>query len=364
MIAVTSTSPSSIVIGPERSATITSFTSVDECTSTATTTTPIINDNLSNNLVILSHSKRKNQRVVYPSTCSSVASNNSQNKNSNYSSNNSNNDAAILKNRLRTINPTDYAMAAFKANTGYKYDDMAIEEMITKQCLARFIEKPTKEMLDAYKTEIVMAVRNNNVSKARQLFNDGIFDCNACNKFGESILHIACRRGHLEMVQFLIVDVGLKVEEIRDDYHRTPLHDAFWTSTASYDVVDFLLKQPHVVDLLLVKDVRGYTPLDYARSEHRGKWLHFLWKRKSILRPTTTTVTKSIVTSTLTKSTSTSTISSTDDEIDIRNKMGMMMKTQKNEDDYDEDEDKFGTYDDHDENEDDEKDDDDDDTTT
>lgn len=343
-MAVTTT-PSSSIIGPERSAAITSFTSVDKCTTTTTATayTPIINDNLSNDVVILSHSKGKNQRVVNPSTYSSVASSNCQNKNSN----NNNNDAANLKNMLRTIHPTDYTKAAFKANTGYKFDDIAIEEMITKQCLTRFIEKPTKEMLDAYQTEIVMAVRNNNVSKARQLYHDGIFNCNACNKFGESILHIACRRGHLEMVQFLIVNVGLKVEEIRDDYHRTPLHDAFWTSTASYDVVDFLLKQPYVVDLLLVKDVRGYTPLDYARSEHRGKWLHFLWKRKSILRPTT--VTKSIVTSTstLTKSISTSTISSTADEIDIRNKMGMMMKIKNN--DYDEDE--FDTNDDEDEEE-------------
>ena len=30
-----------------------------------------------------------------------------------------------------------------------------------------------------------------------------------------------------------------------------------------------------MVQLLLLKDVRGYTPLDYARSEDRGKWLRF-----------------------------------------------------------------------------------------
>ncbi|OEU06641.1 ankyrin [Fragilariopsis cylindrus CCMP1102] len=147
-----------------------------------------------------------------------------------------------------------------------------------------------------------MAVRTNNVRKARELYNNTnnnktgstgtgstfLHGCNACNRFGESILHIACRRGHLEMVKFLIDEVGLRIDTIRDDYHRTPLHDAFWTPVASYDVVDFLLQQPNVVQLLLLKDVRGYTPLDYARSEDRGKWLRFLWERKAILRPSPT----------------------------------------------------------------------------
>ena len=183
---------------------------------------------------------------------------------------------------LRTIHPTDYTKAAFKAN-GCK--DL---EAITTQCIQRFQSTPTPQQLEAYSTDILIAVRSNNVEKARQLYADGSYNgTNACNKFQESILHIACRRGSLPMVQFLINEVGLKVNEIRDDYHRTPLHDAFWTTSASPDVIDFLLQQSNVVELLLLKDVRGYTPLDYARSEHRSKWLHFLWQRKHILRSST-----------------------------------------------------------------------------
>jgi hypothetical protein len=207
---------------------------------------------------------------------------------------------------LQSIHPTDYAKAGFKAN-GYKDFDIIIQDSIK-----RFMIKPTQEMIDAYSTDIVTAVRTNNVDKARELYNkDGTtgsskfkYGCNACNRFGESILHIACRRGHMDMVKFLIEEVGLRIDTIRDDYHRTPLHDAFWTPIASYDVVDFLLRQPNVVQLLLLKDVRGYTPLDYARSEDRGKWLRFLWERKYILRPT------SLSTSCL-SSTSTSTCTST-----------------------------------------------------
>jgi len=184
-------------------------------------------------------------------------------------------------NLLRSINPTDYVRAGFKANG---FDDIAA---IVNDSESRFLP-PTASMLEAYNTEILDAVRSNNLERAKCLYRDGKFKhgCNACNRFGESILHIACRRGHLEMVRFLVEEVGLSCITIRDDYHRTPLHDAFWTSKASPDVVAFLLKQPYVTELLLCKDKRGFTPLDYSRGEDRGKWLRFLWERRSELRPT------------------------------------------------------------------------------
>jgi hypothetical protein len=45
----------------------------------------------------------------------------------------------------------------------------------------------------------------------------------ACNRFGESVLHMACRRGATPMVAFLMADCGLQVN-ISDDFGRTPLH--------------------------------------------------------------------------------------------------------------------------------------------
>jgi len=183
-------------------------------------------------------------------------------------------------NILKNIHPSDYARAAFKANG---FGDF---ESIVKDSEARFVP-PTAAMLAAYGTEILMAVRNNNLERAKELYAEGAFQhgCNACNRFGESILHIACRRGHLGMVKFLIDEVGLSCTTIRDDYHRTPLHDAFWTSKASPETVEYLMKQPHVIGLLLCKDKRGFTPLDYSRGEDRGRWLRFLWERRADLRP-------------------------------------------------------------------------------
>merc|ERR1711865_526107 len=112
---------------------------------------------------------------------------------------------------------------------------------------------------------------------------------NACNQFGESILHLACRRGLYEMVQFLVEEVGIAVEMGRDDYHRTVLHDVFWSAsdfaTTANLVKYLLLTCASTAALLLVEDVRGYTPFDYARAEHRGKWLHFLWEHRTWLWP-------------------------------------------------------------------------------
>ena len=184
-------------------------------------------------------------------------------------------------NFLRTIKPSDYVRSGFKANG---FDDI---EAILDDSESRFLP-PSASMVEAYNTEILDAVRCNNLERAKSLYQEGRFQhgCNACNRFGESILHIACRRGHLEMVRFLVEEVGLSCATIRDDYHRTPLHDAFWTAKASPEVVAFLLKQPFVTELLLCKDKRGFTPLDYSRGEDRGKWLRFLWERRSELRPT------------------------------------------------------------------------------
>merc|ERR1712183_78962 len=53
------------------------------------------------------------------------------------------------------------------------------------------------------------------------------------NRFGESLLHLACRRGRTDMVRFLVVEMGSPprdVLETMDDCHKTPLHDACWTA--------------------------------------------------------------------------------------------------------------------------------------
>jgi hypothetical protein len=173
-----------------------------------------------------------------------------------------------------SIKPSDYVQSAFKAN-GFAID------AIKKDAEAMF-SIPTQEMIEAYKPEILDAVRKNDLQKVKELHKAGILTINGCNKFGESTLHLACRRGYTDIVRYFLDEVKVDVN-LRDDYYRTPLHDACWTIAPEFDLVELLMSRaPHQ---LLMQDVRGFTPFDYVRGEHNGKWLRFLWERKANLRP-------------------------------------------------------------------------------
>jgi len=70
---------------------------------------------------------------------------------------------------------------------------------------------------------------------------------------------------------------------VRDDFGRTPLHDACWTSLPRFELVRYILqKEP---GLLHVKDVRGHVPLNYVRKEHWDVWCDFFLQNKELLLP-------------------------------------------------------------------------------
>ena len=94
--------------------------------------------------------------------------------------------------------------------------------------------------------EFVAAVRGSDVKRLRQLALEGRH-MNACNKYGESIVHMACRRGDLEVLTFL-VSTGA-ILDVADDFGRTPLHDACWTPEPRFDVVTFLLNKVCMLSL-------------------------------------------------------------------------------------------------------------------
>mmetsp|Transcript_24906 Transcript_24906/g.58810 ORF Transcript_24906/g.58810 Transcript_24906/m.58810 type:complete len:336 (-) Transcript_24906:60-1067(-) len=115
------------------------------------------------------------------------------------------------------------------------------------------------------------------------------------NRFGESLLHLTCRRGRTEMVRFLVEEMtNNKAEEarrvltVRDDCLKTPLHDACWTPSPNFELVELILK--HCPEQVLMEDIRGNTPFDYVRKEDYNRWLKFLWHHKSLLRGVSSTV--------------------------------------------------------------------------
>jgi hypothetical protein len=133
----------------------------------------------------------------------------------------------------------------------------------------------------AYGSDVLRAVRERDFSALRQMHLAGrTLQC--CNSFGESILHMACRHGDLEVVRFLVNEAGVSFR-VRDDFGRTPLHDAFWTQKPEIELVKFIVSS--CPDLLLLKDKRGFTPLAYARRSHWGEWCEFLQENYNLLIP-------------------------------------------------------------------------------
>lgn len=144
-----------------------------------------------------------------------------------------------------------------------------------------FFQSPSQDEIDSYGFEVLSAVRESNIDFLRQYHVDGK-SLNICNRFGESVLHLACRKQLVSVVDFLLNEAKVPAQ-VCDDYGRTPMHDACWTTEPNFDVVDLILDK--CPDLLLVKDKRGHTPLFYARREHWGMWLRHLGRNISKILP-------------------------------------------------------------------------------
>jgi ankyrin repeat protein len=98
----------------------------------------------------------------------------------------------------------------------------------------------------------------------------------ACNKFGESVVHMACRWSSFQVVDFIMRHGGS--DWFVDDFGRTPLHYACWRSEPSFDVVTLLLDMSP--RLLLVSDARNTQPLHYVRDQDWPKWCAFLFLQR------------------------------------------------------------------------------------
>lgn len=169
--------------------------------------------------------------------------------------------------------PADLAFHLFREN-GH---DMRNVDLIQQ---LPFI-KPSEAMIKAYEPDKINVVRKRDLAAVRALHAKGAcFD--ACNRFGESLIHMASRRGCKEMVEFLVREAKVSIF-VRDDYGRNILHDAFWTPEPNFDLITLLIGE--VPEFLCVRDVRGHTPLDYVRKSDFAVWCDYLLNKKDMLVP-------------------------------------------------------------------------------
>jgi len=159
--------------------------------------------------------------------------------------------------------------------------DVSSMEIYAALDLKKFFIDITAEHIAAYTNDVIVAVCTQDIGTLRDMHRNGqMLQC--CNRHGESIVHMACRRGAIEVVRFLSEEAGVSFR-VRDDFGRTPLHDAFWTVNPQMDLVKMLLS--NCPDLLFISDKHGFVPISYVRKEHWSVWCKFLEENSDMLLP-------------------------------------------------------------------------------
>jgi Ankyrin repeats (3 copies) len=169
------------------------------------------------------------------------------------------------KQKVMVSSPQDFLMAAL-VNVGV---NAKIHPFDTVDGL---FFKPSPAEIASYSSDIINAVRKKDLDTLRQMLKEGR-PLKCSNQFGESILHLACRKGLIEVVEFLVNEANVPLW-VKDDFGRTPLHDACWTIEPDFKMVDIILDR--CPDLLFISDARAHTPLTYVRQENWSRWNDYL----------------------------------------------------------------------------------------
>jgi hypothetical protein len=131
---------------------------------------------------------------------------------------------------------------------------------------------PTKLQLVSYDVHILkMIIRDKDEHKVREILTCGISP-NACNKYGESLLHKVCKSGQDKLLQ-VFLNCGADIQ-VSDGAGRTPMHDACHGSKPSFKTFELLLKRDP--NLIRMMDGSGVLPLAYVRKEQYGAWNAYL----------------------------------------------------------------------------------------
>jgi hypothetical protein len=152
-------------------------------------------------------------------------------------------------------------------------------EAKTARSLEGYFCSVSDEQIAAYTIKVVSAVRTNDLEALKALQSDGqILNC--FNRFGESLLTMACRRGFEDIVAYLLNQPDIDIR-ISDDSGRTVLHDACWNPSPQLKICKWILEREPA--LFFILDNRGCSAFHYARPEHWGIWRQFLLDNRELL---------------------------------------------------------------------------------
>ena len=173
----------------------------------------------------------------------------------------------------------DTASVDITSPQSYIHQRFGTNSITPSLSIDNFFIQHTEEQIKAYDVQVIQAMRSQDIDQLRNMHKTGR-QLQCANKFGESLIHMACRRGFVDVVRFLVDEAGVSVR-VRDDYGRTALHDACWTSEPNEELVEYLIRQ--CPELLLMSDRRGNAPFEYVRREHWGRWVKFVQENEELL---------------------------------------------------------------------------------
>eukprot|EP00953_Heterococcus_sp_UTEX-ZZ885_P033211 17299-Heterococcus_DN1.PRE.1 len=141
------------------------------------------------------------------------------------------------------LDPEEHLIALLKARRHPSHKHSAFERGLCVQ--------PSQEQIANYDFAIGEALRSDDLQTLHKLLSEGR-SLDACNKFGESTCHIACRRSSAATLQ-LVLQHGGSLQRA-DDMGRLPLHDTCWATEPRFDLVRINLDIDST--LLLTEDKR------------------------------------------------------------------------------------------------------------
>jgi hypothetical protein len=139
-----------------------------------------------------------------------------------------------------------------------------------------------KGTTSSYSTQLMAAVRAGDIETVRYLHDVKHYNLQCANKFQESIVHTVARRGYTDILMYLHSMAGVSLR-VCCDGGRNALHDACWTGTPNFDVINIIVNDSP--DLFYIMDKRNNSPLDYIPKEAYGAWNEWLHTNVHLLVP-------------------------------------------------------------------------------
>lgn len=146
------------------------------------------------------------------------------------------------------------------------------------------LPSPNDDLVDAYDNDVARAIRQNDGTALRDLLYEEDRCFHGVNRNGETLLHLACRRGNLDAVEFLVLDAAVSTDAV-DSMGRTILHDVLWRPRyqEAMEILDFLLCVVSPA-LLVAEDIRGHSCFDYSRKDDYEVWMAFIQKYSNLIQ--------------------------------------------------------------------------------